>query len=219
MNTMEEQLFSKFGKTFNKGTYLFHDRDEGTEMYVIQEGRVAIIKESSGVEKVLATIEKGDFFGEMSILTKKPRSATAKVIEDSKILVINPSTFEAMIRGDANIAIRMLQKLADRLAQTDAQIENLLLKDPMAKVVHYLKTHTEKKNSNNMNEGDVIIVLADISRNILVEADKIKEIVAKLAGTGLLKQISGSQFKVPDIKNFNDLFDYLAKKEKFREFS
>ena len=61
------------------------------------------------------------------ILNNKPRSATATCAEDCRLLVIDPKTFEAMIRGNAEIAVRMIKKLADRLQEADEQIENLLL--------------------------------------------------------------------------------------------
>jgi CRP-like cAMP-binding protein len=63
----------------------------------------------------------------MSILNNRPRSATATCAEDARLLVVDARTFEAMIRGNAEIAIRMIQKLADRLAEANGQIERLLL--------------------------------------------------------------------------------------------
>src|SRR5207248_3067117 len=50
----------------------------------------------------------GEFFGEMSILNHKPRSAGAVVAEDAKLLVIDPKKFEAMIRGNVEIAVRLI---------------------------------------------------------------------------------------------------------------
>lgn len=217
---MEDQLFKKFGKTIPKNTYLFYDGDPGNEMFVIQAGKVAIIKEAGGKEKILATMDKGDFFGEMSILTKKPRTATAKVVEDAQMLVINPSTFEAMVRGDANIAIKMLQKLADRLAETDIQIENLLLKDVNSKVVHYLvkKVGSELKQKDQTSI-DTTLSISLISKMIFVDAKYVKDVFAKLIRNGLLEQVNGSLFNIPDLKNLYEFYDYLLKREKFREFN
>ncbi len=218
--SLDDQLFNKFGKLFKKGTYLFHERDRGDEMYVIQEGKIAIIKESGGQETTLAILDKGEFLGEMSILTKKPRTATAKVLEDAKLLVINPSTFEAMIRGDANIAIRMLQRLADRLAKTDNQIENLLLKDSSAKVVHYLKSEAERRVLDaTSQEMELTLSLTEISRTIMLDPEEVKRVLAKLLKNELIVQLNGAQFKIPNLKVFQDFYDYLAKREKFKEFS
>src|SRR5690242_13097189 len=113
-------------------------------MYVVQSGKVTIHKRVGDVEKVLTTLGPGEFFGEMSILNNKPRSATATCAEASKVLVIDAKTFEAMIRGNAEIALRLIKKLADRLQETNEQIETLLFSDASLRVAHVLSTAAEK---------------------------------------------------------------------------
>ena len=130
----DDQLFQRFGRSFPRGTVLFREGVPGREMYVVQQGRVTISKRVGDVEKILSSLGAGEFLGEMSILNQKPRSATATCAEDSKLLVIDAKTFEAMIRSNAEIAIRMIKKLADRLHEADEQIENLLFRDASARV-------------------------------------------------------------------------------------
>jgi len=134
----EDALFQRFGREFRRGEVLFREGEPGMEMYVIQAGKVNITKTVRETEKILATLGAGEFFGEMSILNHKPRSAGAVVAEDAKLLVIDPKTFEAMIRGNVEIAVRLIKKLSDRLQEADEQIENLLLRDPNSRVVHHL---------------------------------------------------------------------------------
>ncbi len=64
------------------GEVIFEEGDAGDEMFVIQSGTVEIVKKRKGVEKPLATLEKGDFFGEMSILENLPRTAKARAVTD-----------------------------------------------------------------------------------------------------------------------------------------
>src|ERR671934_349281 len=111
----EETLFQRFGKEFPKGHVLFREGDPGKEMYVLQSGKVAISKRVRDVEKVLATLGPGEFFGEMAIISNKPRNATATVSQDARLLIIDPKTFEGMIRSNGEISVRMIKKLADRL--------------------------------------------------------------------------------------------------------
>src|SRR5438874_2596705 len=115
--TADDHLFSKFGKVFPAGTVLFREGEAGHEMYVVQVGRVSISKQVGDVQKVLSILGQGEFFGEMSILNNKPRSATATVAEDAKLLVIDSKTFEAMVRGNSEISVRMIKKLAHRLQE------------------------------------------------------------------------------------------------------
>jgi len=121
----EKNPFAKFLNRFKKGTVLFHEGDEGEEMYIIQNGRVAIKKRVPHGETTLAVLEKGDFFGEMAILERMPRSASAEAIEDSDLIVIQSELFGDMIKSNPEIAVRMLRKYSLRLRETTRQIEQL----------------------------------------------------------------------------------------------
>jgi CRP-like cAMP-binding protein len=122
----DKNPFAKFLTHFNKGTVLFHEGDEGEDMYIIQSGKVAIKKKLKEGETVLATLEKGDFFGEMAILERQPRSATAEVAEAGDLIVINGETFGDMIKANPEIAVRMLRKQSIRLRDTNRQLEQVL---------------------------------------------------------------------------------------------
>jgi CRP/FNR family transcriptional regulator, cyclic AMP receptor protein len=100
----DDPLYQRFGREFPVGHVLFREGDSGKEMFVIQAGKVRISKQVRDVEKTLVSLGAGEFFGEMSILNNKPRSATATIEEPSKLIVIDPKTFEAMVRGNAEIA-------------------------------------------------------------------------------------------------------------------
>lgn len=122
----DKNPFAKFLTHFTKGHVLFHEGDEGEDMYIIQAGKVAIKKKVSHGETVLATLEKGDFFGEMAILERMPRSASAETVEESDLIVINGETFGDMIKANPEIAIRMLRKYSIRLRETNRQVEQVL---------------------------------------------------------------------------------------------
>src|SRR5258706_11181245 len=121
----EKNPFAKFLNHFKKGSVLFHEGDEGEEMYIIQSGKVAIKKRVPHGETTLAVLEKGDFFGEMAILERMPRSAGAEVLEDGDLIVIGGDLFGDMIKSNPEIALRMLRKYSLRLRETTKQIEQM----------------------------------------------------------------------------------------------
>ncbi|MCJ7493892.1 MAG: cyclic nucleotide-binding domain-containing protein [Deltaproteobacteria bacterium] len=123
----EEQLFWKFGKDFPKGTVLFREGELGRDMFIIQKGKVQVRKKVGTTEKVLAELSDGEFFGEMALLMGMDRSATVEVIEDSKILVVSPDTFESLLKGNIEIALKMLKKMASRLRALDERLETAIL--------------------------------------------------------------------------------------------
>jgi hypothetical protein len=118
--------FDRFTTRFPAGEILFREGDEGDAMYIVRSARVAIKKRvKDGSEVTLAVLEKGDFFGEMSILERLPRSATAEVIEEGDLIVISSEVFGDMIKENPEIAIRMLRKYSIRLRETNKQIEQM----------------------------------------------------------------------------------------------
>ncbi len=183
----DDQLAKRFGKTFAEGmNVLFRgEGDEGREMFVIRSGQVAISKRVRDVEKQLSTLGPGEFFGEMSLLTKKPRSATAVLLTDAMLLVIDPKTFEAMLRGSAEIAVRMIKMLADRLTEADLQIENLLLRDPGSRVVHYLLHATESRGQKNGAGSVLPLQIADLPAILGIGPEQLKEALQRLTRAGV----------------------------------
>ena len=121
----EKNPFAKFLNHYKKGTVLFNEGDEGEEMFIIQSGKVAIKKKVPHGETTLAVLEKGDFFGEMAILERMPRSATAEMVEDGDLVVIGGDVFGDMIKNTPEIAVRMLRKYSIRLRETTRQMEQM----------------------------------------------------------------------------------------------
>jgi CRP-like cAMP-binding protein len=121
----EKDTFARFLKHFPKGTILFNEGDEGEDMYIIRSGQVAIKKRVPHGEIVLALLEKGDFFGEMALLERIPRTAGAEMVEDGDLIVIGSDVFGDMVKNNPEIAVRMLRKYSLRLRETTKQIEEL----------------------------------------------------------------------------------------------
>jgi CRP-like cAMP-binding protein len=109
---------------FAKGSVIFAEGDLGLTMYVIESGEVEIRKKLGGKDRVLATLGKGDFFGEMCMLEEEaPRSAAAHAIGDVTAVMIDQSAFTFILNHNPEIAIRMMRKLVMRLHQTTGLLE------------------------------------------------------------------------------------------------
>jgi CRP/FNR family cyclic AMP-dependent transcriptional regulator len=210
----EDQLFQRFGREFSKGTVLFREGEPGKEMYVVQSGKVSITKTVRDTEKVLATLGPGEFFGEMSILNNKPRSAGAVMAEDGKLLVIDPRTFEAMIRGNVEIAVRLIKKLSDRLQEADAQIENLLMRDPNSRVVHYLLQSGQKRGRQTPQGTLVAVNLSELHAAMGLTTQEVSDAVQRVAKAKILGVVPEGVV-VPDLGKMQKYLEFLEMKEKF----
>ena len=117
--------FQNFVVRYGDSERIFTEGDLGTTMYIVQSGKVRLFRMHGGQKRLLGEMEKGDFFGEMSILEGLPRTVSAEAIEDVELIEINSMTFDKMIKGNIEIAIRMLRKLSIRLREAEARIEDL----------------------------------------------------------------------------------------------
>ena len=115
-------------KRFNAGASLFQEGDEGNEMYIILEGRVMISKFIPGAgEEALAILERGDFFGEMSLIDGEPRSADARAHGGPlTVLALDQGTVREVLAMDPHAALEFLQLLcrlvANRLREIDEKV-------------------------------------------------------------------------------------------------
>ncbi|HEU4435800.1 MAG TPA: DUF1003 domain-containing protein [Pyrinomonadaceae bacterium] len=107
-------------KTVSQNTTLFNQGDKGNAMYLIESGRVRIsIRDEDEHELTLAELAQGDFFGEMSIIDGRQRSADARVVEEARLAVLPRDDFLRFVRTKPDVALEMLSALTERLRRTD----------------------------------------------------------------------------------------------------
>lgn len=211
---VEDVLFQRLGKVFPPGTVLFRDGERGKEMYVIQSGKVKITKEIRGEVQTLAVLGAGEFFGEMAILNNKPRSASAEVVEESKMLVIDPKTFEAMVRGNTEIAVRMIKKLAQRLQEADHQIESLMLKDSNSRVVHTLSRIADTQGQVTPAGVRVAMTVQELAGKCGLDAPQVEEVLSKISKAKLLS-VEADAIIISNVDKLRKYLEYLTMKEQF----
>ncbi|MEM8933608.1 MAG: cyclic nucleotide-binding domain-containing protein, partial [Acidobacteriota bacterium] len=125
-STSSKKTEERYAKSYPAEAVIFSEGDLGTEMYIIQEGKIEIVKLFKGEQRRLAVLSQGDFFGEMAILEDLPRTATAVAKSEVRILAIDGSTFDTMLRKNPEIAVRMMRKLSRRLRETDQMLRQAL---------------------------------------------------------------------------------------------
>lgn len=112
--------------TYAAGDVIFRQGELGTEMFIIQEGEVNIVKHINGESHALSHLEKGDFFGEMAVLESVPRTADAVAASDVRALVINGARFDEMLRKNPEVAVRIIRKYSKRLREANTLLERLV---------------------------------------------------------------------------------------------
>jgi len=122
----------------NDGSYLCHQGDEGNELYIIVEGQVEIIDESSGEDQVILTEQPGACIGELAALEIIPRVAAMRAKGETRLLVLQGSDFRSLIHENPDMSQRVIQLLVRKLAVTprsDASAADAPLSEhPIAKM-------------------------------------------------------------------------------------
>jgi len=207
-----EKLYAKFGRSVPKGTIIFNEGDPGIEMYIIHEGQVKIIKKVRSFETTLADLGKGDFFGEMAILERGTRSATAIAATDLKLLALDEKTFEMIITNTPEVAIRVMKQMARRVRNADERIETLLFKDATSKVVDMISNLASAKGKTTDDGVVVRTTLEDIAGMIGLEVEKTERVFSNLTNKGFLR-MEDDTLIIRDLESFKKILDYIELKE------
>jgi CRP/FNR family cyclic AMP-dependent transcriptional regulator len=113
-------------RRFRRGEVIFHQGDPGDALHIVGSGAVKIVLPSAeGEEAIIATLRRGDFFGELALLDSAPRSATAVALEASETLVLPRDTFLELIDQDKALRESLLAGLARELRRITGHVEEL----------------------------------------------------------------------------------------------
>ena len=123
-------VFNKFIQNIESNNTIFREGDAGNQMFLIVEGEVEIRKKTTEKSTTtLATLKKGDFFGEMAMVERKPRSATAIASTSCRLLALDQNAFTTLIEHNSDFAVRMIKVLSTRLRRTNLLVEQVMGSD------------------------------------------------------------------------------------------
>lgn len=213
----QTEIFSKYGRTYKPGEVVFREGEEGAEMFIIQTGRVKIVKRSRDEEKTLAVLTDGDFFGEMAVIDRGPRSATAVADSECQIIVFNDKVFESQIQVNPTIAKKIMKRMSARLREANERIATLLLKDNTSRVTGTLLSLVQKATPKTDGSG-VQLSLASATQQLAdlvgVEPAKVNEVLQTLAKARIVR-VDGDILGVTSADDLQRFMNYLAMKERF----
>jgi CRP-like cAMP-binding protein len=216
------EVLERFAVEYEAGAVLFREGDEGAEMFVIQDGSVEILRRIADHDRTLAVLNAGEFFGEMALVNDRPRSATAVVREPSRLLLIDSSTFEAMLRGKPEIAVRILKTMAARLERANQQIELLLLQDANHRVVQCLRQTAEECMPTGRGAVYLAMTPADIAQRVALPEPSVRAIVDRLAQAHLVMKaadagVTGEGYVLPEVGRLLEFLEFLELKERYQD--
>ena len=133
-------------KQVEAGAVIVNQEEPGDQLFVIAEGKVKVVLYGeTGREIILSILRTGDFFGEMSLLDRQPRSANVVAIEDSQLLGLDREAFQTHLAAHPTTALGILAEMSKRLRHADEVIGNLALLDVYARVARTIRDLAQKQ--------------------------------------------------------------------------
>lgn len=113
---------NELGATYVDGEEIVREGEVGRCMYVIQSGRVEVVRGADGAVQQLALLGEGDFFGEMALFGEDERSATVRALGEARVLKVDKRTLLRRIQEDPLLALNLLEALSNRVRRLNDQV-------------------------------------------------------------------------------------------------
>ncbi|MDR0669359.1 MAG: cyclic nucleotide-binding domain-containing protein [Treponema sp.] len=198
------ESFERFARTFNAGEIIFSEFEPGDNFYVIQAGRVHLVKIIGDFEKTLDIIGPPDMFGEMAILENSPRSATAIALDNVKVLEFNARNFEVLLLGNPQIALRLLRMFCKRIYDAKRRFMTLVLSEPQAKIadVFLMFDETQPNIDKTTEKREFEATVDNIAQWAGMDAKETRDILQHFASQHRL-EIHADRIVVKNINDFS----------------
>lgn len=190
-------------------TTIFQKGDAGGSMMAVMRGRVKVCTYSAdGRELVLNFIDRGQLFGEISLLDGQPRSADAVAIEDTELLTLDRGRLLPFLKAHPEISTRLIEVLCQRLRWTSEALEDALLRDAQARVARgllRLATAFGKQEASGLRL-DIKISQQQIGNLIGVSRESINKYIVEWGRAGYLT-VSNGYITIVDREALDELSD------------
>ncbi len=188
-------------KTFAPEQRIFHEGDPSDFAYIVEYGNVQIYREIEGRRVRLAVLGKGDIFGEMGLVDERPRSASAKALNDVAVTPIDAANFVSLLRDDPDKTLPIIRVLFERLrTMNDRYIDSL---EPVAEPRGEAPAHTVK----------LLPLTAEARARVSVEGLSVRGFpfrVGRAAARGEPNPLDWNDLSLPDRRPYNLSTNHFA---------
>ncbi len=157
---LPEPVKSGVYKLFPDGQMIFCENEPGEELYIIKEGKVKITKVSDNNEILLSVLREGDIFGELAIVSEKPRNASAISIGRTALLPIRKETLSWVLSKSPGIINKIFMAISQRIWFTYLNLEAKLYNKPITRVYAIAENRLLQDNVSLKSKEPVVMNLS-----------------------------------------------------------
>jgi len=209
-----DRLLTRYGKHFARGDVVFREGEPADEAYLLQDGRIRLVRRVRGTERSLQAVRANELFGETALLDGAQRTCTALAMTDGVALALDQDTFRRLLETNPPVATRVVQQLVRRLRDAEDQIEIMMLRDTQSKIVSALIKMAQTAPSTG--RGCVLAVSPlDLSSRVGLDIETVRRGVQQLRDSQYVRVVN-EQVEIPDLDVLARLYALLSLKEEIR---
>ncbi|MDN5331425.1 MAG: family transcriptional regulator, cyclic receptor protein [Tepidanaerobacteraceae bacterium] len=176
-------------KNYKKGTVIFFEGEPGDAVYFVKSGKVKVYKsDDEGREYILHIFGEGDVFAEAVLLGGGTYPAIAEAVEDSVVGFIKNEDLERLIRGNPDLAIKIIRIMASRLRDSQEKIKNLALRDTYdrtACLLHKISLDCGHRTSRGI-EIDLPVTRQELAALVGTSRETVTRILSQMKRDGII---------------------------------
>ena len=187
-DSMDAFLSAAHKRKYRRGSTIIFAGENSDSIYYLLEGSVTVlIEDDSGHEIIVAYLNQGDFFGEMAMFNKGPRTAWVKAKTDCQVAELGYQKFVEVNRHNPSILYDLATQLADRLDKTTQKVGNLAFLDVTGRVARTLLDLCNEPDAMTHPAGmQIKITRQEIARIVGCSREMVGRVLKTLEDQGLV---------------------------------
>ena len=185
-------------KRFKRAEMIVEQGKKSDALYIILTGRARVMStDSRGREVILATLQPGDYIGEMSLIDDEPHSATVRTEVQTDVLVLDREAFSRCLPENASMSYNIMRGLVQRLRHADRKIESLALMDVYGRVARSLIEFAVDDGAGNLKIRDKIS-RQDLAKMVGASREMVSRVMKDLEERGFVQTQADGSMLVKD---------------------
>lgn len=202
-------VFERLGRHFAAGEVVFRDGDAAHCAYVLEEGRVRVLKRIAGAERGLRVLGRGDLFGEEGLLDGAQHSSTAISLVPSRAISLDSNALESVLAELPSLGAHLVRQLVLRSRESEERIQISMLRDVQSKVVLGLLRAVRADSAGSAPEATSLkLSPLELSARVGLDVEAVKRTVQQLRESDYLR-VSEETLEIPDLEALRELYGLL----------
>jgi CRP/FNR family cyclic AMP-dependent transcriptional regulator len=176
-------------RAFPKGVRVFHEGDRSDTCYIVSEGDLRVTREhSDGRAIALATLSRGDIFGELAMLDGEARSASVEALSDAELLALSAADMRRLLAEHPDITLKLVAALTRRVRETNERISRQSFQTVPSRVAGVLSQLIAEEASEEVPQDVTVrMTQADLAQLAGTSRESVSRFLATLERAGVVR--------------------------------